>query len=363
MRRLSSRRRKRTRRFCGSTSAKTSGDGELYYVKLSAVMGREEQFVSDPGGRHRPRLLVWSRTSLRCLTSLLWLTTLLLAQSAHDQAARILTGTVVKVIDGDTIHVCIGDRIEKVHYIGMNAPELHHPTLGEQPGGREAAEANSQARAKPDRPPGTGRAGAGPLRVARLRVPRRHDGQCQAARAGVRASHDDSAQHQASGRVLEAPAAGSCTPAWAVEGRGIDHASFGTVTDATHTPAGFTEARRSGSFGPSWRAASGHQDMPVHASHQGQLHHYSGEAVSERESSFVPTNVASLPTINRAERGRKSFARLSWVGGSARTDLGEKRVLGNHKGLGRIPSTQCSLITLKNRGVWRIVETFLGRAG
>jgi len=53
-----------------------------------------------------------------------------------------LTGQVVRVVDGDTIHVRIGERIEKVRYIGMNAPELHHPTKGVEPIGREAAEAN-----------------------------------------------------------------------------------------------------------------------------------------------------------------------------------------------------------------------------
>jgi micrococcal nuclease len=57
-------------------------------------------------------------------------------------APSVLIGTVVKVVDGDTINVRIGTRIEKVRYIGMNAPELHHPTLGEQPGGREAAAVN-----------------------------------------------------------------------------------------------------------------------------------------------------------------------------------------------------------------------------
>jgi len=51
-------------------------------------------------------------------------------------------GTVVRVVDGDTIHVKVGDYVEKVRYIGMNTPEIHHPTKGEQPGGREAAEMN-----------------------------------------------------------------------------------------------------------------------------------------------------------------------------------------------------------------------------
>ncbi|MBI1963825.1 MAG: thermonuclease family protein [Candidatus Rokubacteria bacterium] len=48
-------------------------------------------------------------------------------------------GTVVRVVDGDTIHVKVGERVEKVRYIGVNTPEVHHPTKGEEPGGREAA--------------------------------------------------------------------------------------------------------------------------------------------------------------------------------------------------------------------------------
>ena len=53
-----------------------------------------------------------------------------------------LEGTVVRVVDGDTIHVKFGERVEKVRYIGVNTPEVHHPTKGEEPGGREAMEAN-----------------------------------------------------------------------------------------------------------------------------------------------------------------------------------------------------------------------------
>ena len=51
-------------------------------------------------------------------------------------------GIVVRVVDGDTVHVRIGARVEKVRYIGVNTPEVHHPTKGEEPGGREAAEVN-----------------------------------------------------------------------------------------------------------------------------------------------------------------------------------------------------------------------------
>jgi micrococcal nuclease len=48
----------------------------------------------------------------------------------------------VRIVDGDTILVRLGDHIEKVRYIGMNAPELHHPTKGVEPLAREATEAN-----------------------------------------------------------------------------------------------------------------------------------------------------------------------------------------------------------------------------
>lgn len=49
---------------------------------------------------------------------------------------------MVRVVDGDTIHVKLWERVEKVRYIGVNTPETHHPTRGEEPGGREAAEMN-----------------------------------------------------------------------------------------------------------------------------------------------------------------------------------------------------------------------------
>jgi micrococcal nuclease len=47
-------------------------------------------------------------------------------------------------VDGDTVHVRIGDRIEKVRYIGVNTPEIHHPRKGEEPGGRRALAVNRQ---------------------------------------------------------------------------------------------------------------------------------------------------------------------------------------------------------------------------
>ena len=57
-------------------------------------------------------------------------------------SADSLEGVVVRVVDGDTIHVRVGDRVEKVRYIGVNTPEIHHPSKGEEPGGREALAVN-----------------------------------------------------------------------------------------------------------------------------------------------------------------------------------------------------------------------------
>ncbi len=67
---------------------------------------------------------------------------LLLCLAASAVAQASLEGAVVRVVDGDTVHVRLGDRIEKVRYIGVNTPEVHHPRKGEEPGGRDAAAVN-----------------------------------------------------------------------------------------------------------------------------------------------------------------------------------------------------------------------------
>lgn len=71
------------------------------------------------------------------------LTVLLLALAAPALSTTI-EGTVVRVVDGDTITVRLGDRVESVRYIGVNTPEVHHPKRGEEPGGREASAVNRQ---------------------------------------------------------------------------------------------------------------------------------------------------------------------------------------------------------------------------
>jgi len=77
--------------------------------------------------------------ALRQRHLLLLLALLLVAGSA---SAAPIDGIVVRVVDGDTIDVQLADRVEKVRYIGVNTPEIHHPIKGEEPGGREAAEVN-----------------------------------------------------------------------------------------------------------------------------------------------------------------------------------------------------------------------------
>jgi endonuclease YncB( thermonuclease family) len=57
-------------------------------------------------------------------------------------ARESLQGPVVHVVDGDTIRVRLGTRVEKVRYIGIDTPEVRHPSRGEEPGGREASAIN-----------------------------------------------------------------------------------------------------------------------------------------------------------------------------------------------------------------------------
>lgn len=79
---------------------------------------------------------------MACLVALLALFSAIAAAATAEPTAP--EATVVRVVDGDTIHARIGTRVEKVRYIGVNTPELHHPTRGEEPGGREALDLNRE---------------------------------------------------------------------------------------------------------------------------------------------------------------------------------------------------------------------------
>jgi len=53
-------------------------------------------------------------------------------------------GRVVKVVDGDTIHVQLGATREKVRYIGVDTPETKDPRRPVQCYGRKAADFNAR---------------------------------------------------------------------------------------------------------------------------------------------------------------------------------------------------------------------------
>ena len=60
-----------------------------------------------------------------------------------------MAGRVAWVVDGDTIHMRIGSRLERVRYIGVNAPEIPHPeSRGWREGGVQAHAMNLQLVAK-----------------------------------------------------------------------------------------------------------------------------------------------------------------------------------------------------------------------
>lgn len=53
-----------------------------------------------------------------------------------------LQARVLRVLDGDTIDAAIGDRVERVRYIGIDAPEIGHEGKPGEPGGRVATRLN-----------------------------------------------------------------------------------------------------------------------------------------------------------------------------------------------------------------------------
>lgn len=63
------------------------------------------------------------------------------SQSEAAGKPKLLQAVVTHVSDGDTVHVRLNGRDEKVRFIGVNTPEISHPDLGirEQPYGKQAA--------------------------------------------------------------------------------------------------------------------------------------------------------------------------------------------------------------------------------
>jgi len=70
------------------------------------------------------------------------LAVLSLAVSVPVIAAKpaVIQGKVLSVVDGDTAHIQLQGRVERVRFIGVDAPELSHPSLGiqEEPYGVQA---------------------------------------------------------------------------------------------------------------------------------------------------------------------------------------------------------------------------------
>ena len=78
------------------------------------------------------------------LLALAVLLTWVATAAARPATSGGLEGPVVRVVDGDTIHVRVGARVETVRYIGVNTPEVRHPSRGEEPGGRAASRVNGE---------------------------------------------------------------------------------------------------------------------------------------------------------------------------------------------------------------------------
>jgi endonuclease YncB( thermonuclease family) len=57
---------------------------------------------------------------------------------------NLVEAQVTRVVDGDTIHVLVDGMEYRLRYIGIDTPETKHPTLGVEPFGPEATQANSE---------------------------------------------------------------------------------------------------------------------------------------------------------------------------------------------------------------------------
>src|SRR5262245_11374581 len=79
------------------------------------------------------------RSGLVCLVALLAASPPT-APWTHPPAT--LEASVLHVDDGDTIDVRIDGRVERVRYIGIDAPEVAHEGTGAAPGGEAAARVN-----------------------------------------------------------------------------------------------------------------------------------------------------------------------------------------------------------------------------
>lgn len=62
------------------------------------------------------------------------------SKNAGNEKKNLLPATILKNVDGDTIDINLNGKEEKVRMLCVDTPETHHPRLGVQPFGPEAAE-------------------------------------------------------------------------------------------------------------------------------------------------------------------------------------------------------------------------------
>jgi micrococcal nuclease len=69
---------------------------------------------------------------------------LIVAGTCHAFSGNMTPAFVTKVIDGDTVTVVLeGGAEAQVRYLGIDTPELHHPSRGREEFGKEAAAVNA----------------------------------------------------------------------------------------------------------------------------------------------------------------------------------------------------------------------------
>ena len=95
----------------------------------------------DPTGSRRT--VTGMRRTAPLVLMIAVLVVLLVRGRDHGTADAFGQGEVVRVVDGDTIRVRLGDRTERVRYIGVDTPESVKPGTPVQCYAKRAAAANA----------------------------------------------------------------------------------------------------------------------------------------------------------------------------------------------------------------------------
>jgi micrococcal nuclease len=90
--------------------------------------------------RRKQRGFSWPRLTPKKLVSLVSAAVLGIFYTFFSPVGSALYGTVTRVVDGDTIHVTVGNEERTVRLIGVDAPETVHPKKTPQFYGKEASD-------------------------------------------------------------------------------------------------------------------------------------------------------------------------------------------------------------------------------